>query len=136
MRALEDYYSKSPIVLYGATVCDTPMGVSQTDAAHPCCAQHAAPPWPGSEAAGAIGLTIRAAVLHLLVLAQLNQLVSPRRQYLVLRGSQTYSSQKPQSKHLLIEGDGFSTAQNIVSARRSNVAKSDGTEDWTEYRHF
>jgi hypothetical protein len=29
-RAMEDYYSKSPIVLYGATVCDTPMGVSQT----------------------------------------------------------------------------------------------------------
>jgi hypothetical protein len=28
---MEDYYSKSPIVLYGATVCDTPMGVSQTD---------------------------------------------------------------------------------------------------------
>eukprot|EP01047_Picozoa_sp_COSAG01_P006682 COSAG01_NODE_245_length_20483_cov_32.975314_22_plen_75_part_00 len=28
--AMEDYYSKSPIVLYGATVCDTPMGVSQT----------------------------------------------------------------------------------------------------------
>jgi hypothetical protein len=27
---MEDYYSKSPIVLYGATVCDTPMGVSQT----------------------------------------------------------------------------------------------------------
>jgi hypothetical protein len=28
---MEDYYSKSPIVLYGATVCDTPMGVSQTE---------------------------------------------------------------------------------------------------------
>jgi hypothetical protein len=27
---MEDYYSKPPIVLYGATVCDTPMGVSQT----------------------------------------------------------------------------------------------------------
>jgi hypothetical protein len=27
---MEDYYSKSPIVLYGATVCDKPMGVSQT----------------------------------------------------------------------------------------------------------
>eukprot|EP01047_Picozoa_sp_COSAG01_P093929 COSAG01_NODE_24948_length_760_cov_8.809380_1_plen_60_part_10 len=27
---MEDYYSKSPIVLYGATVCDTPKGVSQT----------------------------------------------------------------------------------------------------------
>eukprot|EP01049_Picozoa_sp_SAG25_P008740 SAG25_NODE_811_length_5236_cov_107.100253_2_plen_125_part_00 len=44
----------------------------------------------------------------------------------LLRGSQTYSSQKPPSKHLLIEGDGFSTAQNIVSAHRSNVAKLDG----------
>jgi hypothetical protein len=27
---MEDYYSKPPIVLYGATVCDTPMGVSQS----------------------------------------------------------------------------------------------------------
>jgi hypothetical protein len=32
---MEDYYSKPPIVLYGATVCDTPMGVSQT--AISCC---------------------------------------------------------------------------------------------------
>jgi hypothetical protein len=31
---MEDYYSKPPIVLYGATVCDTPMGVSQTVGVH------------------------------------------------------------------------------------------------------
>eukprot|EP01047_Picozoa_sp_COSAG01_P004397 COSAG01_NODE_145_length_24103_cov_41.178012_13_plen_209_part_00 len=30
-RAMEDYYSKPPIVLYGATVCDTPLGVSHTE---------------------------------------------------------------------------------------------------------
>eukprot|EP01047_Picozoa_sp_COSAG01_P033253 COSAG01_NODE_2439_length_7691_cov_15.896470_5_plen_73_part_00 len=67
---MEDYYSKSPIVLYGATVCDTPMGVSQTDFQH--CRPHPsgsarAPPAPAPPAPPLLLLLLVLLLLRLMV---------------------------------------------------------------------